>query len=70
MNVVSYNLLQSSIIQADAIMVKRANFGFAESICDLAKLMLSHICLHAVENVDILTDDRKIALNSIINIVK
>lgn len=70
MNVVSYDLLQSSIIQADATVVNKTNFGFVEDTCNLIKLMFSHICIHAVENVDILTNNRKIALTKIINSLK
>lgn len=70
MNLVTAELYQYSVSQAEENIVQRQQAGFAIDLCSMMKLMFSHIVIHCLENQDIFTNEQKLSINNIINEVR
>lgn len=67
MNVVTPELYQYSISQAEENIVQRQQAGFAIDMCSIMKLMFSHVIIHCLENIDIFTEQQTLSINNLIN---
>lgn len=64
---INFEVYQYSISQAEEIIINQQQAGFGISVCQIAKLMYSHILIHCVENKEIFTEDQQIIINNLIN---
>lgn len=60
------NNFEGLVIDANAASVQRAEFGFVNEDCDFIKSMLGAICIHALDNPDIFTNQQS---NNIVNLI-
>jgi hypothetical protein len=67
MALVTAEVYQYSISQAEENIVQRQQAGFAMDICSMMKLMFSHVVIHCLENKDIFTKEQELSINNIIN---
>ena len=55
------------LVDANSASIKRAEFGFVNSDCNFVKSMIGTICIHAMENPDIFTEEQSNNIISLIN---
>lgn len=63
------NNFESLVIDANAVSIQRAEFGFVNKDCDLVKTMIGSICLHCMQNPDIFNKEQSTNIINIINIL-
>lgn len=64
---VNPEVYQYSISQAEENIINQQQVGFSISVCQISKLMYSHILIHCIENKDILTEKEKVKVNYLIS---
>lgn len=64
---INSEVYQYSIFQAEENTINQQQVGFVISVCQIVKLMYSHILIHCIENKDIFTEEEKIKVNYLIN---
>lgn len=60
------NDFEDLVINANSASVQRAEFGFVNSSCNFVKSMIGIICIHALDNPNIFTEEQG---NNIINLI-
>lgn len=60
-------IYQYSISQTEENIINQQQLGFSISVCQIAKLMYSHILIHCIENKDIFTKEEQIKINNLIS---
>ena len=65
-NIVSENT-KNQLIDINKINIDRLKVGFVPDTCDYIKTLLSVMCVHALENSLIFTDERLNNINDLIN---
>lgn len=63
---ISPEIYQNSISQAEENIINQQQVGFSISVCQIAKLMYSHVLIHCVENPNIFTKEEINKINKII----
>lgn len=67
MTMINPEIYQYSISQAEENIINQQQAGFSISVCQIAKLMYSHILIHCIENKDIFTEEEKVKINYLIS---
>lgn len=70
MDIVPYDQFLNTVCSIEESYVQKLKSGFApNSFCDIVKEMFASMCLHFIENEELFDDERKIAINNIINTI-
>ena len=70
MAVVPYNQFLDTVSTTEELYVQKLKLGFVpNNVCDTIKEMYASMCLHFLQNEDVFDDERKTAINNIINLI-
>ena len=67
MATITPEVYQNAISETEENTIKQIDAGFVPTICSVAKLMYAHILIHALENIDIFTEDEKEVIDNLVN---
>lgn len=68
MSSANYNSFTNAVTVSESNYIKKLQAGFAlGNFCDMIKDMYANVCIHFLQNSEVFDDERKNAVNRIIN---
>lgn len=70
MDIVPYDQFLDIVSTTEELYIQKLKLGFVpNNVCDTIKEMYAIMCLHFLQNKDVFNDERKTAVNNIINLI-